>query len=255
MLRINSTKIAVLGVRSESEQITARLGDALGAVVCAPYSGGVKPAEYFREHFKDYGGWVLVMSTGIAVRFLDGIIQDKYQDPAVVVLDEGCHHAIALLSGHEGGANELAYKVANVVHATPVISTATESLKEFVVGVGCRKDVSGERIATAVLSALGDRPLSQVRCVATVAAKANEPGLLQFCSDNNLPLRVFAHEDVAQRHWTTKPSEWVRQNLGLDGVCEPCALMATARGKLVVPKTTLDGVAVAVVEDSVNLVE
>jgi len=208
MRRSNKASIAVLGVRSESQHITARLGDALGAVVCAPYQAGEKPANFFREHFNEYGGWVLVMSTGIAVRFLDGIIQDKHQDPAVVVLDEGCHHAIALLSGHEGGANDLAYRVANSVHATPVISTATESLKEFVVGVGCRKDVSADRIGLAVLAALGERPLSQVRCIATVAAKANEPGLLQFCSDNSLPLRVFAHEDVAQRAWTTKPSEW-----------------------------------------------
>jgi cobalt-precorrin 5A hydrolase len=37
--------------------------------------------------------------------------------------------------------------------------------------------------------------------------------------------------------------------VGLDGVCEPCALIACGRGRLVVPKTTLDGVAIAVVED------
>ena len=37
--------------------------------------------------------------------------------------------------------------------------------------------------------------------------------------------------------------------MGVDGVCEPCALIACTRGKLVVAKTALDGVAVAVVED------
>ena len=42
---------------------------------------------------------------------------------------------------------------------------------------------------------------------------------------------------------------WVQKNVGLDGVCEPCALIACARGKLIVPKMALDGVAVAVVED------
>jgi cobalt-precorrin 5A hydrolase len=60
---------------------------------------------------------------------------------------------------------------------------------------------------------------------------------------------VFARATVAARPWVTQPSDWVRQNVGVDGVCEPCALIACARGNLVVPKTTLNGVAVAIVED------
>jgi cobalt-precorrin 5A hydrolase len=35
----------------------------------------------------------------------------------------------------------------------------------------------------------------------------------------------------------------------VDGVCEPCALIASPRGQLIVPKTALDGVTVAIVED------
>ena len=54
------------------------------------------------------------MTTGIAVRYLQGLPKDKTTDPAIVVLDEGCRFAISLLSGHEGGANRLAYRVANL---------------------------------------------------------------------------------------------------------------------------------------------
>ena len=105
------------------------------------------------------------------------------------------------------------------------------------------------RIEAAVLRALGERQLNEVRELATIDLKADEPGLREFCEQHNVPLRVFARATVAARPWVTRPSDWVRKNVGLDGVCEPCALLACPRGNLLVPKMALDGVAVAVVED------
>jgi cobalt-precorrin 5A hydrolase len=209
--------------------------------------------ERFAAVYKMHRRWILIMASGIAVRFLDGLTADKHTDPAVVVLDEGGHHAIALLAGHEGGANELAYKVANVVGAAPVVTTATEALKPLTVGIGCRKGVSADQIEDAVAKALGERQLAEVRMVATVDLKEREPGLLDFCARHNLPMRVFARDDLSDRPWVTKQSEWVQKNVGLDGVCEPCALMASTRGRLIVPKTAFNGVAVAIVEDGLRL--
>ena len=83
----------------------------------------------FREQFGQRSQWVLVMATGIATRFVDGLLRDKHQDPAVVVLDEAGRYAVALVGGHEGGANALAYRVANAVGAIPVVTTATEAMK------------------------------------------------------------------------------------------------------------------------------
>jgi cobalt-precorrin 5A hydrolase len=209
--------------------------------------------ERFAQAFRCHNQWVLVMATGIAVRFLDGLIADKHSDPAVVVLDEGGHHAISLLAGHEGGANALAYRVANAVSASPVVTTATEALKPLTIGLGCRKGTPLEKIEAAVSSALGERKLEEVRMVATIDIKQDEPGLLAFCARYGLPLRTFRRDDVAERPWVTKPSQWVRKNIGTDGVCEPCALMASSRGRLIVPKLTLNGVAVAIVEDDLRL--
>ena len=92
--------------------------------------------------------------------------------------------------------------------------------------------------------------LAQVREVATIDIKAQEPGLLAFCATHDLPLRVIAREQIAQRAWVGKPSEWVRKNVGVDGVCEPAALIASPRGRLLLGKTALDGVTVAVVDDA-----
>ena len=76
--------------------------------------------------FHAYTGHVFIMSTGIVVRLIASCIQNKTTDPAVVVVDETGRHAVSLLSGHLGGANSLAIKVAGLTGAEPVITTATD---------------------------------------------------------------------------------------------------------------------------------
>ncbi|AVR96666.1 cobalamin biosynthesis protein [Pseudoduganella armeniaca] len=239
-------------VRTEAEPLARVLQARLGGTIHRPWlQGDVAQKTLFAQCWREHAQWIVVAATGIAVRFLSGLPADKHSDPAVVVLDEAGRHAIALLGGHEGGANALAYRVANAVGAVPVVTTATEAVKPLTVGIGCRKGVPAERIAAAVLHALGSAGLAldAVREVATVDLKGEEAGLLAFCEQHRLPLRVLARAELAARPWVSRPSDWVRQNVGLDGVCEPAALVASPRGALVVPKTSLDGVAVAVVMD------
>jgi len=77
--------------------------------------------------FSHYKGHIFIMATGIVVRIIAPLIRDKTKDPAVVVLDEKGNHCISLLSGHLGGANELARQVAQILGAVPVITTATDT--------------------------------------------------------------------------------------------------------------------------------
>jgi cobalt-precorrin 5A hydrolase len=238
-------------VRQESEALALALQEQLGGVLYRPWlDTATTQKQQFAAAYRNHVQWIMIAASGIAVRFLDGLAQDKHSDPAVVVLDEAGRFAVSLLAGHEGGANRLAYRVANAIGAVPVITTATEALKALVVGVGCRRGVTAGQIAAAVHLALGERQLSEVREIVTIDLKANEPGLLEFCELHDLPLRILASATVAARPWVTKPSDWVQQNVGLPGVCEPCVLIVSNRGKLIVPKTALDGVAVAVVEDT-----
>lgn len=255
-----SERTGIWIIRPEAAELGRRLAELLPGDLYCPWQIGDRTAhlspgsqkDMFVQEFLERRQWVMVMATGIAVRFLNGLAADKKTDPAVVVVDEGGHQAISLLSGHEGGANDLAYRVANVLGATPVVTTATEALKPLVLGIGCRKGVSADIIEQVVTTALGNRSLSAVRLVATVSLKENEPGLLEFCRRHELPLRIFEREIVASRPWVSSPSSWVEKNTGAPGICEPCALMSSSRGRLVVPKFTADGVAVAVVEDGLR---
>ena len=79
-----------------------------------------------RQQFQRYTGHIFIMSTGIVVRLIAPLIKHKTEDPAVVVVDDGGNHAISLLSGHLGGANDLTRRIADVIGARPVITTATD---------------------------------------------------------------------------------------------------------------------------------
>jgi cobalt-precorrin 5A hydrolase len=82
--------------------------------------------ETINKQFDQYSGHIFIMSTGIVVRLIAPLLKDKTQDPAVVVVDDGAHHAISLLSGHLGGANELTRQIADIIGARAVITTATD---------------------------------------------------------------------------------------------------------------------------------
>ena len=83
-------------------------------------------SEALSHKFDQYSGHIFIMSTGIVVRVIAPLIKNKLQDPAVVVVDDQAHHAVSLLSGHLGGANNLTLKIADIIGADPVITTATD---------------------------------------------------------------------------------------------------------------------------------
>ena len=80
-----------------------------------------------------FDGIVFVGACGIAVRAIAPYVTSKMHDPAVVCVDEAGKWAISLLSGHVGGANDLARRIARIVGATPVVTTATDVRGAFAI--------------------------------------------------------------------------------------------------------------------------
>lgn len=95
--------------------------------------GGPTAGEWARARFHAADALIFIGATGIAVRSIAGELTDKLHDPAVVVVDDQGQFAIALLSGHVGGANALARRVAALLGAVPVVTTATDGAGLFAI--------------------------------------------------------------------------------------------------------------------------
>lgn len=95
--------------------------------------------EGFSDIFKNYDGLICIMATGIVVRHLGPLVEDKRNDPAVVVMDELGKFAISLLSGHIGGGNELTSELAHLMGAQAVITTATDVQNVTAIDVMAKK--------------------------------------------------------------------------------------------------------------------
>lgn len=93
--------------------------------------GGLSP--WAEARFGDSDGLVFVGACGIAVRAIAPWVRDKKTDPAVLVIDEAARFVIPVLSGHLGGANELAFMISERLGIQPVITTATDVNGRFAV--------------------------------------------------------------------------------------------------------------------------
>lgn len=95
-------------------------------------------SEWTARQFEEQDGLIFVGAAGIAVRAVAPFLKGKESDPAVVVVDEQGRFSISLVSGHLGGANDLAVRAAGIVGAVPVVTTATDLQGKFAVDVFAR---------------------------------------------------------------------------------------------------------------------
>lgn len=82
--------------------------------------------EFTKKAFENAEAIIYIGAIGIAVRSIAPYIKTKTQDPAVIVVDELGKFVIPILSGHIGGANDLAKLIASSLNSVPVITTATD---------------------------------------------------------------------------------------------------------------------------------
>lgn len=204
------------------------------------------------EIFHQYAGLVFIAPTGLAVRAVAPCVADKKTDPAVVVVDVGGRWAVSLLSGHEGGANQLAVDVANLLGAEPVLTTTTEAAKNLIVGVGCRRGAPSAAIVAAVRQALAlvGSDVARVRLLASADIKAHEPGLLEAARELQLPLRLISSQEISATVYAFTHSQFVQEKVDLPAVAEPAALLAGRRTQLILPKQVFDAVTVAIAREN-----
>lgn len=88
--------------------------------------GGLKA--YNESLFRDYKVIIYVMAMGIIVRDIAPYLKHKSVDPAVLCLSVDGKYIIPVISGHLGGANQVALTISQITEAVPVITTASDVL-------------------------------------------------------------------------------------------------------------------------------
>ena len=190
-----------------------------------------KPAP-FKESVQDYfqqgDSLIFICATGIVMRTLASVINDKYKDPAVLVLDEQGQFVIPLLSGHEGGANELARQVSVLLENQLVLTTANSYLKPvYVVGMGCErhcpemvlKDLLDECLIKAGLT------INDISAITSIDIKSDEVGLIALADTLQKPYLTFDAKNLStmEERLSTK-SDYILKTVGVYGVAESAAL-------------------------------
>lgn len=289
--------------------------------------------EWAKEQFEERNALLFIGACGIAVRAIAPHITDKLHDSPVLVMDEKGEYVISILSGHVGGANELAISLAEKTGAKPVITTATDVHnqfaidlfakkngltivnkdgiakvsskvlsgkritmaiehghlgkigklpgkielveypplqkvdvvissenrefytmlllvpKEYAVGIGCKKGKEIEKIEDFILRHLqrvGIIPI-QVFGMASIDVKRDEPGLLAWSRKEKIPFITYTAEELKSVKGDFHRSEFVKEQVGVDNVCERAAMkMCEPGGKLIYEKHAEDGMTIAI---------
>lgn len=109
------------------------------------------------DAFAKADGIIFIGACGIAVRAIAPYVRDKLTDPAVVVLDECAGFSIPILSGHVGGANQLAKEAAEITGAVLAVTTATDANGKFAVDLWAKENkltICGREEAKRISAAL-----------------------------------------------------------------------------------------------------
>lgn len=121
-------KIAIIAITKNGQELAYRISKNL--INSKVYIVNKNLDEIVKNTFKEYDYIIFIMATGIVVRSIAKHIKNKFEDPAILVIDDRGQNVISLLSGHIGGANEMTINISEMIEANPVITTATDVNKK-----------------------------------------------------------------------------------------------------------------------------
>lgn len=217
------------------KQATDSASDSAGQQTAVPSSDlaelWYKPKPFqasVQAAFSNGDPLILICATGIAMRTLAPVLQDKHRDPPVLVLDELGQFVIPLLSGHEGGANDWGANIAKLLDAQLVMTTAKPYLRPiYVVGMGCERGCPADHLHELLEHCLQQAgiELAQVAAITSIDVKADEVGLIELAANLQKPYRTFsaAQLNTVESQLSTR-SDYIFSVVGVYGVAESAAL-------------------------------
>lgn len=131
--------------------------------------------------------------------------------------------------------------------------------KNICIGIGCRRGISKEHILEKLEEVMEKQNLEydSIKMVASAWVKSDEIGLLEAMEELNIPLKFFEKEEILKvEDLIEEKSEYVKKSIGVYGVSEPCAFLASSgRGEFLVKKILLDGMTLSIFEENINIDE
>ena len=140
--------------------------------------------------------------------------------------------------------------------------------QSLVVGMGCRRGVASEHLEDFLVSAFSRHglSLSSIKCIATAEIKRDEPGIIQLATKYGVPVVCFDADELNGVFDRTHPeavpageippggpvgseptpSPVAHRLLGVWGVSEPAALLASGAAELLVVREKTDRATLAV---------
>lgn len=284
--------------------------------------------------FESSDAIIYVGAIGIAVRAIAPCVKTKVHDPAVICIDERGYNVIPILSGHIGGANRLAHRIAAIIGAKAIITTATDINDRFAVdewaslngmhimslkkarevsasileaekislysdfdiigklpreltdiverlgicvsldenkkpfehtlnlvpkilsiGIGCRRATDYNLIYNAVKEVLKINNLScyGIKCLNSIDLKQDEQGIIKTAQIFKVPFNTYSKDELNEVDGEFSKSEFVKKVAGVDTVCERAAVRGSISKNLVIKKTVVNSVTVAMAMDEFKL--
>ncbi len=198
---------------------------------------------------------VFAMENGFAIENKDGIakISAKILAGETVTASIETGHCIALLE--RSGICAVPYPPAGpvdlVITSEKIAFDASLVLrpKEYILGLGCKKGKEAGKIEQFIAEKAEDNGIliSQIFAVASISQKRDEEGILAWCLKEKIPFLTYSAEELQEMEGDFTASAFVKEQVGVDNVCERAALKACgAGGELIVHKCAENGMTLAV---------
>ena len=121
------------------------------------------------------------------------------------------------------------------------------------IGIGCKRGVSKEHIIEKLKYAMDKQnlELSAIKMAASAWVKSDETGLLEAMKELDIPIKFFEKEEILKlEDLIEEKSEYVKKTIGVYGVSEPCAFLASSgKGAFLAKKIKLDGMTLSIFEE------
>ncbi len=185
MQRVRKQKIVMVAITKHGASQVARLATMLAdaeivvarkfeaSMAALPnrvvaYEGSLR--KQLPAIFKSYDQIIFFVSLGAVVRLIAPYLKSKEEDPGVLVVDDAARFVIPVLSGHVGGANAYAEKLAGLLGAVAVVTTASD------VGRTIAVDILGRELGWRV-----EAPKINITRVSAHVVNEEPVALIQEC--------------------------------------------------------------------------